>query len=30
MLADEPRTTAYQEAIEGNADFFKGKVVMGT
>jgi hypothetical protein len=29
MLADSPRTMAYQKAIEGNADFFKGKTVMG-
>ena len=29
MLADEPRTRSYQQAIEGNANFFKGKTVMG-
>ena len=29
MLADTPRTTAYQKSIEGNSDFFRGKTVMG-
>jgi hypothetical protein len=29
MLADKPRTSTYQAAIEGNAEFFRGKTVMG-
>ena len=28
MLKDAPRTSAYRDAIEGNAHLFKGKVVM--
>jgi len=29
MISDAPRTVAYRDAIMNNADFIKGKVVMG-